>query len=341
MQQTLSRMRRFPLSRRPLVRTHEPGRAVQAIHGLVEPFDFCWRARRDAPDIRVTGVLLERFKMFGVAHGTPVLVRSEPLRSHYLVLPVRGSVVGRPDGQPASAESGEALFYRAGSHLDATWSADCVALVIEIASGVLDAVARRCMPGVAAAPAVVPKLALSSGAGSSCANVLDALCIECNRMHDGDSMGFVRKGLQDLFLATLLEMSAPARARGSAQAPTRRRQFGVARAVECIERNRHRAVSARELAAAACLSVRSLQIAFTEHFGVGPMTYAKQMRLARVREELLAANPRDVSIAAVAGRWGFHNASAFSALYRQRFDELPSQTLRGPRPIAAPGAGGG
>lgn len=72
---------------------------------------------------------------------------------------------------------------------------------------------------------------------------------------------------------------------------------------------------------------RTLIQGFREHLGMGPMAYLKTLRLHAVRRHLLAMDPDDTTISAVATRWGFLNAGHFAGDYRRLFDELPSQTL--------------
>ena len=53
------------------------------------------------------------------------------------------------------------------------------------------------------------------------------------------------------------------------------------------------------------------------------------MRLDQAHEQLRAASPGDgTTITDVAARWGFTDASRFSARYRSSYGELPSHTLR-------------
>jgi AraC-like DNA-binding protein len=59
------------------------------------------------------------------------------------------------------------------------------------------------------------------------------------------------------------------------------------------------------------------------------MEYLRNRRLDRAREELLDAVPVDgVTVTEVAYRWGFRHLSNFAVLYRQRWGESPSETLR-------------
>jgi transcriptional regulator GlxA family with amidase domain len=57
------------------------------------------------------------------------------------------------------------------------------------------------------------------------------------------------------------------------------------------------------------------------------MTYLRHLRLNRVHSTLLDADPRSVTVTAVACRWGFVHLGRFAAQYRQVFGEYPSTTL--------------
>jgi AraC-like DNA-binding protein len=58
------------------------------------------------------------------------------------------------------------------------------------------------------------------------------------------------------------------------------------------------------------------------------MAHLREVRLARVREDLLAADPARVTVTAVAARWGFPHQGRFAAAYRDRYGQAPSATLR-------------
>jgi transcriptional regulator GlxA family with amidase domain len=76
------------------------------------------------------------------------------------------------------------------------------------------------------------------------------------------------------------------------------------------------------------MSVRALHATFREELGVSPMAHLRRIRLDRVRTELLRCAEPDARISDIAMRWGFFHPSRFARQYRQRFGELPSDTLR-------------
>jgi AraC-like DNA-binding protein len=101
----------------------------------------------------------------------------------------------------------------------------------------------------------------------------------------------------------------------------------VRRALGFIESNLDQAISIADIAAAAGVTVRALQIAFRRHLAATPLEYLRRLRLEEVRAELLAADPAERTVAAVAARWGFHHHGRMTAAYRELYAELPSTTL--------------
>ncbi|MEM7139162.1 MAG: helix-turn-helix domain-containing protein [Myxococcota bacterium] len=106
----------------------------------------------------------------------------------------------------------------------------------------------------------------------------------------------------------------------------RQRARAIARAIDYIEANPHRAVQVREICEHTGVSWRTLDRAFSERFGIGPKAYLEQRRLAAVRA-ILTQRGRTVTIADAANEWGFWHMGQFARDYRRAFGELPSETL--------------
>ncbi|MFP7832891.1 helix-turn-helix domain-containing protein [Marisediminicola sp. LYQ134] len=98
-------------------------------------------------------------------------------------------------------------------------------------------------------------------------------------------------------------------------------------AVEFIHEHAHEPISPADIARAAHVHTRTLQMAMSTHLGVSPAAYVRQVRLDRVRTELAESAPRDTFVSDVAARWGFGNLGRFSAAYVTRFGEYPRTTL--------------
>lgn len=85
--------------------------------------------------------------------------------------------------------------------------------------------------------------------------------------------------------------------------------------------------SVHDFAAAAGLSLRSLEAGFREWKRETPLQFMRRLRLAAVRDQLLQPDVR-TTVSEVALSCGFLHLPRFAHDYRVAFNELPSETLR-------------
>ena len=102
---------------------------------------------------------------------------------------------------------------------------------------------------------------------------------------------------------------------------------GLVRALDWLRGHLHGAVQLDVLAQVAGVRPRTLETHFKLYLGTTPLGYARRMRLAHARQQLLNA-PSSASVTEVALASGFSQLGRFAAQYRQHFGEPPSQTLR-------------
>ena len=88
-----------------------------------------------------------------------------------------------------------------------------------------------------------------------------------------------------------------------------------------------------ELCQMAGVSPRTMRTAFQATLGMPPSQYIRRRRLQLVRSALQEAKPGQVTIAAIAHRFGFHDPGRMAADYHELFDEYPSDTLRRHEPV--------
>lgn len=97
----------------------------------------------------------------------------------------------------------------------------------------------------------------------------------------------------------------------------------VKRALEFMRENVSRSISLQEIAAAAGVSVRALHYGFRNFAGEAPFDVLRKMRLHGAYRDLHERN--DMSISAIARKWGFSNAARFAHLCKLNYGFLPSE----------------
>jgi len=112
---------------------------------------------------------------------------------------------------------------------------------------------------------------------------------------------------------------------GSTEPALRSRALRLA--LDYIEARADEPPTIEDLCTASGVSLRTLEYAFRDRFGVTPKQYLQTVRLRKVRRDLHRFG-RHAPISEIAASWGFWHMGQFAADYRRRFGELPSETLR-------------
>lgn len=115
-------------------------------------------------------------------------------------------------------------------------------------------------------------------------------------------------------------------------APARPLPAAVREALAIIDARAAEPIGLTEIAGAARLSPRALQVAFRRHLGTTPLGHLRAVRMSRIQADLESARPGDgQTVSAVAHRWGVSQLSRFAHAYKQRYGVSPHETLRSPR----------
>ena len=101
----------------------------------------------------------------------------------------------------------------------------------------------------------------------------------------------------------------------------------VKKAVEFMRKAICRPISMADLVQHCGVAERTLSKHFRTFLNLSPMRYLRRLRLAAVRETLLAGGP-GISVTEVAERYRFNHFGRFAEQYRRCFGESPSATLR-------------
>ena len=141
-------------------------------------------------------------------------------------------------------------------------------------------------------------------------------------------VGSAERMLAGLLLATFPNTGA-ALARCGAEHDARS-PGTLRRAISFIDSNADLDIGIADIATAAHVSRRAVQLAFRRRLEMTPTAYLRRVRLDHAHRELVGASGGDgLTVTEVAYRWGFSSPSRFAERYRAAFGVAPSQTLRG------------
>jgi AraC-like DNA-binding protein len=139
-----------------------------------------------------------------------------------------------------------------------------------------------------------------------------------------------QRKLRDLLRSTANSLFRDAGSQLHAAPARLLRHVAVMRACDYIEAHLRAPISLAELCAAAGVSARALEYGFRDYYELGPMAYVRNLRLCRVRDDLLDSARHGDSVSNTARRWCFTHMGQFSHDYRELFGEMPSMTLTRP-----------
>jgi transcriptional regulator GlxA family with amidase domain len=99
------------------------------------------------------------------------------------------------------------------------------------------------------------------------------------------------------------------------------------RARESLEAHAAEPLDLERLAQLSGIGIRSLQLGFKRHFGVSISSVLQDIRLERLNARLLNSRPGE-RVIDIAFDVGFAHLGRMASVYRARFGESPSATLR-------------
>jgi transcriptional regulator GlxA family with amidase domain len=99
------------------------------------------------------------------------------------------------------------------------------------------------------------------------------------------------------------------------------------RARERLEAHAEQPLDLEKLAQLSGIGIRSLQLGFRRHFGISISGALLDIRLERLRARLSHMKPGE-RIVDIAFDLGFSHLSRMASVYRAKFGESPSETLR-------------
>lgn len=169
---------------------------------------------------------------------------------------------------------------------------------------------------------------MTSGAGATLRQMVLFLAAEADQGRVALGAGLMGRQVEGMLLSSLLEAHRhDYRDRlGRVRAAPRPRHLRLAEAY--IEAHLDQPLTIEEIAAAAGISARGLQMVFRQYRDTTPLAFWRNLRLARAHDDLVAGRG---SVTEAALKWGFSHFGRFSEAYAARYGLSPRDTLRAAR----------
>ncbi|MEJ2885512.1 AraC family transcriptional regulator [Actinomycetospora aeridis] len=284
-------------------------------------------------DARLNCVASERMTLGYLVYGANASLDLPPLESCYHVnLTLSGNTRvtrrgGRDHAITAGGRSGAVLLPT--EHSTVTWTPEATQFAMKFNRGPLE----EHLGSLLGRPIHDPldfdvTMDLTTGPGAALLAAVRFLQTEMDRPGGIAEAPLARAQLETYVMTALLH-GVPHQYTEALHAPVGEdRPALVRRAVDYIEAHAADAFTVPQLARHLGVSTRTLQVSFARNVGVSPSEYVRDVRLARVHADLVAASPSDTSVTERAAAWGFLHQGRFSEQYRRKYGQLPSQTLR-------------
>ncbi|NMG15772.1 AraC family transcriptional regulator [Aromatoleum bremense] len=265
-------------------------------------------------------------------YGADVSIASEPFDSFYLVMmPLQGTAEVSSRQQKIVSTPDVASIVGPVAPMSIRWHDDCEQLIVRVDRKMLeDACATHLGHELNRPLEFELGMDLRRQSASSWESVVGFLASSPAFLCSTIAHPLIAAQVQQLLMSALLtgqthnyldELLRPS----PALAP-----YYVKRAEEFICAHADQAITVQEVAAHVGVSTRSLHTGFQRYRDTTPMAFLRNVRLERVRLDLLRAKEenRPATVTDVALTWGFSHLGHFTAAYARKFNELPSQTLR-------------
>ena len=278
-------------------------------------------------DATVSRAGMGNVSLVRLCHGADVFIDPEYLEDFYLLqIPVAGSASYVMGGETIETAPRQACMISPTLRVSMRFQKHCRHLILRMERSLVERIAAAEIGEPIRRPLeFVPLVDLRRPPAAGIASLIRHLEA---RAFEGDPL-YTTENIRSEFVSLLIRSmicGLPSNHSAILQCETARiSPRPIKRALNYINANLSGNLSPEAIARAANTSVRSLHRAFKEFVGVSPMEYAKEQRLVKINQ-ILESGVAAATIAEIANEFGFDHLGHFSAVYRRRFGELPSQT---------------
>jgi AraC-like DNA-binding protein len=318
------------LPRQPIfcARNLEP--VCEYLSGVLAPHRLNYLTRERRLNFRHRGAKLGAIELNALQYGGEIMVAAPHFPDNYYLLQFM------LDGNCALTQGGHSYDMAAGSvavinpcrPFTKSWSTAGRQLLIRIDRGLLEHELQGWTGRDQKERIEFDQQALAMDSASALTSSVRMLCNLLRHESSGLDHPLVRDRVASTLASALLVELPHTHSWAFDVAETTVVPASVRRAERFIEENAARSIGLTDVAGAAGVSARALQLAFRHFRNTTPMAHLRALRLEFARSQLAGNGPEGTSVTSVAHAYGFGCLGRFAADYKARFHESPSETLR-------------
>jgi len=297
---------------------------------IFKPHELNVLGKEQYLDVKVANTDLDKLSFINLRHGANVEIYPGRLENFFLLqVPVSGTGEVRIDSTKIDCSPEIAYMMSPTFDVKMKFLKNCEHVILKIERNNLESFLERQLQRTLNVPLEFqPAVYIKQGRNQELMTMISYISQQLSNPNSTLRHSMICDQVTSLLMSTLLislDHNYHAELTQEAAAP---KPFYVKKAQEYIHDNAMESITPEDIAQAACISLRSVFAGFKTYLNTTPMAYLKDIRLQLVHNELESRNPSETSVTDLALKYGFSHFGNFAAAYRERFGELPNETLK-------------
>ena len=328
MNMELSRTPAYLASFNPF-KTDDLDAAREHISSLFVPHRLDVIGRNQVLDVCIGKAKLEGISLIYHRHGACVSVRPRMLRDFFLLqIPIRGEAFVTVDNQEVHCSPKQAVMISPTLGVDMQFGEGCEQLIVQIERTDLERQMEQQLGRHIELPVeFAPAVPLDTLFAKEITSLLRYMIMTLTKTGGICSSSIARNHMASLLISGLINCLNHNYLEELAEGKDRPRPAYISKAQEFMRLNFAEPIGPADVAKAVDVSTRALFAGFRTYLHTTPMRYLKDLRLDMVHRTLCSLGPHRTSVTTIAMNYGFLHLGHFCAAYKQKFGELPHETL--------------
>lgn len=318
-----------PLSNHNLLISKDLYETEQQVGKLIWPHHmYADHLNRDL-DARLDGLALEDMGLFYLRYGADVQIDAGEISDYYLIqTALSGKALIINGSMEAQAKQGFTTLISPRGSTRINMDSDCSYLVLMLKRQAVEKQLTHQLDSVLKAPILFDLQATTAKQSLAIQQTVGYLCRQYNELSAQLRSPSIARQFADLAISLVLNTWHHNYTDKLDMATATPLPWHVRKAIDFIQANIADGLSLQTIAQEVGVSGRTLQKGFNHFLQQTPSEYIRSLKLNRVHQSLLTASPQNHSVTSIMLQYGISDQGRFANLYKKRFGELPSETLR-------------